>query len=99
MEMKDFDNAIVSCDKGIEVAKQGPYDYSKLAKVMARKAACLAQKGQHDEAISLYKSALVEDNQYAIKDALRKVEKIKKDQDALAYINPEIGLQHKEAGN
>ena len=43
MEMKEFDTAIAECDKGIEIAKEGVgYDYSKMAKVMARKAACLA---------------------------------------------------------
>ena len=100
MEMKEFDLAIAECDKGIEIAKETVgYDYAKLAKVMARKAACLAHKGQHDEAIDLYKSALLEDNQFAIKDALRKVEKQKKEAEALQYINPEIGLVHKEQGN
>ena len=51
MEMKEFDMAIAETDKGIEIAKQGCSDFSKLAKVMARRAACLAQKGLLDEAI------------------------------------------------
>lgn len=99
MEMGDFDTAIEQCDKGIEIRYDGPYDYSKLAKVMARKAACLGKKGQFDEAISLYKSALVEDNQYAIKDACKKLEQVKKEQEAKDYINPSLGVEHKEKGN
>ena len=77
--MKEYDKAIEECDKGIEKAKGAGYDYVKLAKVMARKAACLNYKGLHDESIDLYKSALLEDNTFAIKDALKKVEKAKKD--------------------
>lgn len=100
MEQKDYDTAMAECDKGIEIAKeQIGYDYTKLAKVMARKAACLAHKGQLQESIDLYKSALLEDNQYAIKEAMRKVEKQRKDAEALEYINPEIGVEHKEKGN
>jgi len=96
MEMKEFDQAIEHCNTGIERAKGAAYDYVKLAKVMARKAACLFNKGEIEASIDLYKSALLEDNTFAIKDALKKVEKAKKDNEAKAYINPEIAEQHKQ---
>jgi len=99
MEMKDFDRAIEYCDEGIERSKGQAYDYVKLAKVIARKASCLFNKGMLDESIDLYKSALLEDNTFAIKDALKKVEKAKKEAEAKAYINPEIAEQHKAKAN
>jgi hypothetical protein len=41
IEMKNFQAAVKSCDEAIEKAKGGPYDYVKLAKVIARKASAL----------------------------------------------------------
>ena len=65
--------AIEHCDRGIEISKQGSYDYVKLAKTKARKAAALFKKGLVDDSISEYQSALLESNDYNIKEALKKV--------------------------
>lgn len=66
--MKDYDKCIEECDKAIQKAKEGFYDYVKLARAIARKATATLQKGNYDEAISLYKDALLENNDYSIKD-------------------------------
>lgn len=42
---------------------------------------------------------MIEFNDYSIKQALKKVQEEKTKADALAYINPEIAEQHKDAGN
>merc|ERR1719188_566167 len=99
MEMKEFDSAIEQCDKVIEMSKQGGYDFQKLGKAMARKAAALFQKGQLDESIEQYRTALLEFNDYNIKEAMKKVQKEKARLDALNYIDPEKAEQHKERGN
>jgi len=39
--MKKYENCIEECDKAIESSKGTAYDYSKLAKVIARKANAL----------------------------------------------------------
>jgi tetratricopeptide (TPR) repeat protein len=52
--MKNYDKCIEECDKAIEKSRQGYYDYVKLAKAMARKANAILQKGDYEEAISLY---------------------------------------------
>jgi stress-induced-phosphoprotein 1 len=99
IEEKKFDQAIEQCEIGITVAREGSYDFQKLAKVMARKAAAYEKKGDMDGAIAQYKSALLEDNAGSIKDSLRRCEKLKKEADAVAYINPEIANEHKDKGN
>lgn len=99
MEQKEFDKGIEECQKGIDVCKGSNYDYVKLAKLMARKAQCFFLKGMIEESIDLYKSALLEDNNFAIKNALKNVEKAKKEGEAKAYLNPEIAEQHKDKGN
>ena len=41
--MKKYEKCIEECDKAIELSKGTAYDYSKLAKAMARKANALLQ--------------------------------------------------------
>lgn len=98
-EMKDYDRTIAECDKVIQMAKEGPYDFQKLGKAMARKANALFMQNKCDESIALYREALLEFNDYNIKEALKKVQKEKAKRDAEAYINPELAEQHKERGN
>ena len=98
IEQKRFQEAIDQCDIGIAKAKEGSYDYTKLAKVMARKGAAYEKQGKVDEAIQYFKEACLEDNAAAHKDAVKRCEKLKKAADALAYINPEIAETHKDAG-
>ena len=90
---------IEECDKVIEMAKVGSYDFQKLGKAMARKANALAKKGLLSESIAQYRVALLEFNDYSIKEGMKKVIKQKEEQDKLDYINPEIAEQHKERGN
>ena len=66
---------------------------------MARKGAAYEKKGDMDAAIDAYKKALLEDNAVTIKDSLRRVEKLRKEAEAKAYLNPEIAEQHKAKGN
>ena len=99
IEQKEFDKAIEECDKGIEKTKEGGYDYVKLAKVYARKASAISHKGDLDLAIDTYKLALLENNDYWIKDSMKKVQKQKEAQEKLAYIDPVKSDEHKDAGN
>lgn len=57
---------------------------------MARKANALFKMNRLEESIAQYREALLEFNDYNIKEAMKKVQKEKDKQDALAYINPEI---------
>lgn len=98
-EQKQFEKCVAECDIAIQKAKDGYYDYVKLAKAMGRKANALLQLGQHDEAIDLYKSALLENNDQNIRDQLKKAEKFKKDEDARLYLSVEKAEEHRQKGN
>lgn len=98
-EMGEYDQAIEQCDKVIEISKEGGYDYVKLGKAMARKANALFKLDRLEESIALYRATLLEHNDYNTKEAMKRVQKEKDRRDALAYINPEIAEQHKDAGN
>lgn len=99
IEQKKYDEAISMCDKGIESVKGKSYDFAKLAKVMARKASALEKKGDFDAALKQYSDALLENNESSIKDAMKRLEKVKKEKEAQAYINPEIAEAHKAEGS
>lgn len=90
IEEKNFDLAVAECDKAIAKSKEGIYDFVKLGKAMARKANALAGKGDYVGAIASYKSALIEHNDVHHRDALKRIEKKKKDEEAAAYLNPEL---------
>ena len=98
-EMKKFDDCIAVCDEGIEAIKGSNYDFVKLSKTIARKANALLQLKKYDESIEMYQKALLENQDHGIKMALQKAQKTKKDEEALAYINPEIAEQHRQKGN
>lgn len=98
-EEKKYEDCIAACERAIEKAKGGPYDYSKLGKAMARKANAQAAMGNFDESIKTYKQALIEDNTVATQDAMKRVEKTKKKAEAEAYFDPVKSEEHKDAGN
>ena len=98
-EMGDYVKVIELCDEVIKMSKDGNYDFQKLGKAMARKANALFKQDKCDESIAMYREALLEYNDYNIKEAMKNVQKEKTKRDALAYIDPAIAEQHKDAGN
>ena len=100
VEKKQYDKAIEACDKAEEVCKTaGQYDYVKLAKILARKAAAYSHKGDYQTSLEYYQRSLLENNDYKVKEEMKKIEKTKKEAEIKAYINPEIAEQHRLKGN
>ena len=70
IEMKQYDEAILECDKAIEKTKtMGEYDHIKLGKCMARKATAQQAKDDLDNAILTYRDALLEHEKHKKKIA------------------------------
>lgn len=99
IETKQPEKAIEICDKAIEICKGSNYDYVKLAKVLARKASAYVQLEKYDQALQWYSQSLLENNDPKVKDEVKKIEKLKKEQEMKNYINPEISEQHRLKGN
>jgi stress-induced-phosphoprotein 1 len=98
-EKGEYDTCIELCDKAEEIAKSGYYDFKKLGKAYARKANALSKQNKFDESIEYYKKAMLEHNDFAFKEAMKKVEKVKKQTEDQAYIDPEKSEEHREIGN
>lgn len=69
-----------------------------MAKALKRKADAYVQLKQYDDAINFYGKALIENNDHGIKMGLQKAQKLKREADALAYINPTIADEHMQKG-
>ena len=70
IEMKEYDLAVLECDKAIEKARNmESYDHIKLGKCMARKATALQSKDDLDNAILTYRDALLEHEKHKKKIA------------------------------
>ena len=98
-EMKDYDKCIEICDQAIDLSKGGNYDYVKLGKALARKAAARLAQGHFDDAIDLYRQSLLENGDASVKDQLKKAEKAKKDDEEKKMINPEMAEELRKEGN
>lgn len=67
--MKQFENALAEVAKAEQLFTDGKVkDFSKKAKILARKASILTHQDQLDAAIQAYEKSLVEDQVPKIKD-------------------------------
>lgn len=98
-EMKEYEKCIAECDIAIKKSSEGLYDYIKLGKALARKATAFLAQEKFDEAIELYKSSLLENNDPSVKDQLKKAEKIKKEDEEKKLIDPIKAEEYRKAGN
>jgi len=64
--------------------------YEKIAKLYDRKACIYLSLEDYDNAITFFNKSLIEVNNPRVKDDLKKAEKLKKEKETKAYINPEL---------
>eukprot|EP00758_Cryptobia_borreli_P003882 Tbor_TRINITY_DN4038_c0_g1::TRINITY_DN4038_c0_g1_i1::g.11816::m.11816/K09553/STIP1; stress-induced-phosphoprotein 1 len=98
-EKEEYDTCIAECDKALEHAMENKADYTIVGKLLTRKAFSLQKQKKYTEAIQIYKKALVEHRNADTLNKLTACEKIKKQADEEAYLDPEIAIQKKEEGN
>lgn len=99
-EKQEYDTCIAECEKALEhVREHNKNDYQLVGKLLTRQAFCNQKLKKYDEAIAIYKKALVE---WRNPDTLAKLtacEKEKKVSEEEAYLNPEIAAAKKDEGN
>lgn len=77
--MKQYDNAMTEVSRAEQLFIDGKVkDFSKKAKILARKASILTHQDKLEAAIEAYEQSLVEDHIGKVKDELLKVRKLKK---------------------
>ncbi|VDP04904.1 unnamed protein product [Soboliphyme baturini] len=94
-----FEECIKSCDKAVEVGRENRSDYKLIGKAYARAANASLKLDNYDKAIYYFDKSLSEHRDPNVVRRRHEIERLKKEHDKKAYINPELSLQEKEKGN
>jgi len=95
LEKKDYDKSIELCKHVCENCR----DFTRRATAFGIIGYAYRAQGKLDEALKAFEDSQMEKNDSRIKEALKETQKLKKQQEELAYINPEIAEQENQKAN
>ena len=95
LEKKDFEKSIELCKHVCENCR----DFTRRATAFGIMGYAYKAQGKLDEALKAFEDSQMEKNDERIKQAHKDTLKLKKEQEELAYINPEIAEQENQKAN
>nr|CAX71176.1 putative Stress-induced-phosphoprotein 1 [Schistosoma japonicum] len=98
-EKGDFDQCVEICDKAVEIGRENRADFKLIAKAYARAAHAFEKKEDYANAKKYYDKSLSESRQPDVEKSARALEKLIKEKERLAYIDPEKAEIEKAKGN
>eukprot|EP01016_Furgasonia_blochmanni_P014917 TRINITY_DN1797_c0_g1_i3.p1 TRINITY_DN1797_c0_g1~~TRINITY_DN1797_c0_g1_i3.p1 ORF type:complete len:608 (+),score=221.37 TRINITY_DN1797_c0_g1_i3:156-1979(+) len=101
IEMEQHDKALEVVDAVLQdfETRGVRMDVIKLAKLLARKASVFAHRKDYEKAIFWYEKSLLEDSVPKVRDDLKKIQRLKREAEELAYRDPVKAEEHKQLGN
>ncbi|EGR31769.1 stress-induced protein sti1 family protein, putative, partial [Ichthyophthirius multifiliis] len=97
IETNQYQKAIDVVNEALKICEDHQIkDFQKLAKLYARKGACYAKLNDYKQSIEWYQKSLLEDFNGKVKLDLKAVEKLQKELEQKAFINPQLAEEHNE---
>lgn len=98
-EQNKYDECIEQCNRAIDVGRENRADFKLIAKALSRMASAYQKKDDLDQARTFFQKSLSEHRTPDTLSKLTEVEKILKERELKAYIDPEKSLEEKAKGN
>lgn len=98
-EKGDFDECIRQCQVAIDVGRENRADFKLIAKALSRMATAHHKKDDLEQARTFYQKSLSEHRTPDTLSKLTEVERVLKEREMRAYIDPEKSLEEKTKGN
>ncbi|KAL8618373.1 Stress-induced-phosphoprotein 1 [Nucella lapillus] len=98
-EKGEYDKCVDECQKAVEVGRENRADFVVIAKALARIGNAYMKLEDYERALTFFNKALSEHRTHDVVKKVVEVEKLKKDKERLAYVNPEVSLEEKQKGN
>lgn len=94
-----YDACLETCAEAVNVGRENQADFKHIAKAFARAANAYERKGELKNAYDFLQKSLSEHRDPNIVKKAAEIDKQFKEQERLAYINPEIAEEEKTKGN